>query len=231
MLLGMKQDEIGVALSPTCPCCNDRRSLTQRACRVWARCERDPMKPFRANADRRWFPRGGRSRPHSSIGRRQCKLQWLWHEVGRTRGDPNLVTSRSCSGQCDRKGAIREWRIWHGCYLHHPVVRGWLNYYGRFYRSKCVQVLRHFNEALGRWARRKYKRFKPGALAARRDLCRGRGAILVPTATIPGRSSPQRRSTGVSGLGSGVPPTRPCGFLLIHWCIRMVSLNKAGDAS
>jgi len=41
-----------------------------------------------------------------------------------------------------------------------PVVRGWLNYYGRFYRSKCVQVLRHFNEALGRWARRKFKRFK-----------------------------------------------------------------------
>ena len=41
-----------------------------------------------------------------------------------------------------------------------PVVRGWLNYYGRFYRSKCIQVLRHFNEALGRWARRKYRRFK-----------------------------------------------------------------------
>ena len=40
-----------------------------------------------------------------------------------------------------------------------PVVRGWMNYYGRFYRSKCVQVLRHFNEALARWARRKYKRF------------------------------------------------------------------------
>ena len=40
-----------------------------------------------------------------------------------------------------------------------PVLRGWMNYYGRFYRSKCVQVLRHFNEALARWARRKYKRF------------------------------------------------------------------------
>jgi RNA-directed DNA polymerase len=41
-----------------------------------------------------------------------------------------------------------------------PVVRGWLNYYGRFYRSKCIQVLRHFNEALGQWARWKFKRFK-----------------------------------------------------------------------
>ena len=41
-----------------------------------------------------------------------------------------------------------------------PVVRGWMNYYGRFYRSKCVQVLRHLNEALAAWARRKYKRFR-----------------------------------------------------------------------
>ncbi len=43
--------------------------------------------------------------------------------------------------------------------LVNPVVRGWLNYYGRFYRSRCVQVLRHLNEALAAWARRKYKRF------------------------------------------------------------------------
>ena len=34
--------------------------------------------------------------------------------------------------------------------LMNPVVRGWMNYYGRFYRSKCVQVLRHLNEALAR---------------------------------------------------------------------------------
>src|SRR5437870_12611890 len=41
-----------------------------------------------------------------------------------------------------------------------PVVRGWMNYYGRFYRSKGVQVLRHLNEALAAWARRKYKRLR-----------------------------------------------------------------------
>jgi len=44
--------------------------------------------------------------------------------------------------------------------LTNPIVRGWMNYYGRFYRSKCVQVLRHLNEALAQWARRKYKRFR-----------------------------------------------------------------------
>ena len=42
-----------------------------------------------------------------------------------------------------------------------PVVRGWMNYYGRFYRSKCIQVLRHLNEVLGAWVRWKYHhRFK-----------------------------------------------------------------------
>jgi RNA-directed DNA polymerase len=41
-----------------------------------------------------------------------------------------------------------------------PVVRGWLHYYGRYYRSQCVQVLRYLNETLGLWVRRKYKRFQ-----------------------------------------------------------------------
>jgi hypothetical protein len=35
-----------------------------------------------------------------------------------------------------------------------------MNYYGRFYRSKCVQVLRRLNVALARWAQWKFKRFK-----------------------------------------------------------------------
>jgi group II intron reverse transcriptase/maturase len=41
--------------------------------------------------------------------------------------------------------------------LMDPIVRGWMNYYGRFYRSKCVQVLRYLNEQLVAWACRKYQ--------------------------------------------------------------------------
>jgi RNA-directed DNA polymerase len=41
-----------------------------------------------------------------------------------------------------------------------PVVRGWMNYYGRHYRSKCELVLGHVNRALAAWVRRKYKRFR-----------------------------------------------------------------------
>jgi RNA-directed DNA polymerase len=64
---------------------------------------------------------------------------------------------------------IREWRMASTrnnqrledlARLTNPVVRGWMNYYGRFYRSKCVQVLRRLNEALAGWARWKFKRFR-----------------------------------------------------------------------
>lgn len=67
------------------------------------------------------------------------------------------------------RGTIREWRMASTrnnqrledlARLINPVVRGWMSYYGRFYRSKCVQVLRHLNEALAQWARRKYKRLR-----------------------------------------------------------------------
>ncbi len=39
-----------------------------------------------------------------------------------------------------------------------PSVRGWVNYYGRFYRSALTPVLRSLERSLVYWARRKYKR-------------------------------------------------------------------------
>ena len=38
-----------------------------------------------------------------------------------------------------------------------PVVQGWINYYGQFYRSWLIYTLRHLNDLLVRWAMRKYK--------------------------------------------------------------------------
>lgn len=40
-----------------------------------------------------------------------------------------------------------------------PVLRGWNNYYGRFYPSAMRGIWRHFDTYLARWVRRKYKRF------------------------------------------------------------------------
>ena len=41
---------------------------------------------------------------------------------------------------------------------YNPVISGWINYYGRFYKSRLGQLLRRINAYLTRWARRKYKR-------------------------------------------------------------------------
>ncbi len=61
---------------------------------------------------------------------------------------------------------VRQWRL-HTRTGHdlsdladqiNPVVRGWMNYYGRFYRSKLHPLLKRINGYLVRWARRKYRR-------------------------------------------------------------------------
>ena len=40
------------------------------------------------------------------------------------------------------------------------TVRGWINYYGRFYRTELIQTLKLINHYLMRWAMRKYKRLR-----------------------------------------------------------------------
>lgn len=41
-----------------------------------------------------------------------------------------------------------------------PIVRGWIQYYGRFAPYRLHPVLRQLNEYLRRWARRKFKRLR-----------------------------------------------------------------------
>jgi RNA-directed DNA polymerase len=67
------------------------------------------------------------------------------------------------------RATIRDWRLAGRrnnqsledlAHLVNPSVRGWVDYYGRFYRSALTPVLRHLERALVRWACRKYKRFR-----------------------------------------------------------------------
>jgi RNA-directed DNA polymerase len=48
-----------------------------------------------------------------------------------------------------------------------PIVRGWVQYYGRFYKSELWPSLQRINEYLLRWARRKYKRLRTSKRSAR----------------------------------------------------------------
>src|SRR5262249_21063360 len=45
------------------------------------------------------------------------------------------------------------------------VVRGWLQYYGAYYRTALDQLLRRINAYLVRWLRRKYQRLRPSKKA------------------------------------------------------------------
>jgi len=41
--------------------------------------------------------------------------------------------------------------------LYNPVIQGWWNYYGAFYKTAMLRVFDHIDRALQQWARRKYK--------------------------------------------------------------------------
>jgi len=47
-----------------------------------------------------------------------------------------------------------------------PQVRGWINYYGAFYRSEVSFLAKRIDEHLVRWAMQKYKRLRRRPVAA-----------------------------------------------------------------
>lgn len=47
-----------------------------------------------------------------------------------------------------------------------PVVRGWIAYYGRFYRSRLMASLERLDDYLARWAMRKFKKLRGAATKA-----------------------------------------------------------------
>lgn len=53
-----------------------------------------------------------------------------------------------------------------------PVIRGWINYYGSYYRSALYPIYDQLNSALKKWAMRKYKRLRGKKLRARHWLGR-----------------------------------------------------------
>lgn len=75
----------------------------------------------------------------------------------------NPAISKKATKEIRRR--IREWHINRDSHRSleelaefiNPIMRGWINYYGRFYRSEMFPVFQCLNEHLVRWAMRKYK--------------------------------------------------------------------------
>lgn len=66
-------------------------------------------------------------------------------------------------------GDVRRWRLHRRIDLTfaevaamiNPIVAGWMNYYGAFYRSAIYRLLTRINTYLVRWIRNKHKRLRP----------------------------------------------------------------------
>ena len=73
------------------------------------------------------------------------------------------------------RAKIKAWRLHHRSESSlsqladavNSIVRGWVTYYGRFYRSRLYPSLHQINEYLLRWAMQKYKRLKNRTTRAR----------------------------------------------------------------
>lgn len=66
--------------------------------------------------------------------RRRIKRWWFHHQSGLTLGEIARLAN--------------------------PVLRGWINYYGRYCKSALQPVMRYFDWILTRWAMKKYRRFR-----------------------------------------------------------------------
>jgi RNA-directed DNA polymerase len=44
--------------------------------------------------------------------------------------------------------------------MFNRILQGWINYYGKYYKSAMYPLFQHFNRKLGFWVRMKFKRFK-----------------------------------------------------------------------
>ena len=54
------------------------------------------------------------------------------------------------------------------------IVPGWVDYYGRYYRTALTPLLRRINAYILRWARKKYKRLR----AFKRAVAWWKGVVI-----------------------------------------------------
>lgn len=80
---------------------------------------------------------------------------------------PNFLPAVSKASLKEMNRRIRSWKIqlksWASleeiAQTFNPILRGWHNYYSRFYPSALHRLWKNFQEYLARWVQRKYKRF------------------------------------------------------------------------
>jgi RNA-directed DNA polymerase len=90
----------------------------------------------------------------------------------------NFLPAVSAEAIRRMRNTIREWRLQRQTAVslnelakrYNATLRGWMNYYGRFYKSAMGLVFDHFDRGLLLWARWKYRKFTRSPRRARRWL-------------------------------------------------------------
>jgi RNA-directed DNA polymerase len=90
---------------------------------------------------------------------RRSKNRWGKHFI-------NFTPAISNKSKKSIRQEVRDWRLQLKAEkdledlsnMFNSKIIGWINFYGKFYKSEMYPTLRHINKALIMWARKKYKR-------------------------------------------------------------------------
>ena len=104
---------------------------------------------------------------------------------------PKALTRISCE--------IRGWALHHRsdksltelAQMYNPCIRGWISYYGHFYKTQLRPTLKRIDAYVIRWARRKFKRLRHQTKGARDwfdRLCRTNPTLFAHWALCHGNS-------------------------------------------
>jgi RNA-directed DNA polymerase len=88
---------------------------------------------------------------------------------------PNFSPAISTKAAKAIRDPIRSWKLPKGSdkaieelsRLYNPIIRGWFQYYGRFYRTALYPIIRQMDRELVFWAKRKYKKLRQHIRRAR----------------------------------------------------------------
>jgi len=100
-------------------------------------------------------------RPTQPFRARRSKNRWGKYFVNFSPGVSNRATKAI-------REEIRRWQLrcradkWIDdlARMFNPIIRGWITYYGRYYKSAIYPTLSHLDRRLAHWAMAKYKRLR-----------------------------------------------------------------------
>ena len=127
--------------------------------------------------------------------------------TGRVFRSFNPAISKKSQKEISRR--VKGWKIqrWTSASLEeigrkiNPIVRGWINYYGRFYKTALFRLWRQLQRKLIKWFMSKYKKYrgherKAAKILYKIELARTRDCFLIGNSSTQGHLQVGIREAG-----------------------------------